>query len=316
MKKENNGMKWCNDPKHEDPNPLPTSEFYRKHDSPDGLMTRCKKCDKKRKQQRDKFSKGRICKVPGCNNPVSDRSKHGFCYDHRYEYRKNEVVSEETRRKMSEKKKKEGKWVGPENPKWVDGKSYTALHNKAYELFGKDKDYCEGEEDVIRKDPMYREYQCKITLEKYLKPDSKKKKDKNKGRFDMHCTSKPKDWTIMKQWNWICVCDECHDILEGIGENHPESKLTRKDVIYILENLLKDKPKGDKELADKFGVTRRVVWLIRTNQAWKHIVPEKREDYSRLYYEKVARKPRAKPTKQLRQNIMRDLEEGILSDST
>jgi hypothetical protein len=290
----------------------PKSEFHRKSASKDGLMTWCKECDKKRKKEsweRNKFSEGLVCE--NCGEPRTNHSKE---YCEKPECKRLALIGKrpnrETRTKMSEAKKKVGKWVGKDNPKWTDGTSYTGLHNKAYELFG--KDYCEGEA-LIRKIPGYRNYRCGITLEEYLKPDCKKRKDKKKRVFDMHCTSKPKDYTIMEQSNWICVCDECHDILEGIGENHPESKLTRKDVIYILENLLEDKPKEDKELADKFKVTRRVVWLIRTNQAWKHIVPEKREYYSRLYYEKVARKPRTKPTEQVRQNILRDIEEGILT---
>lgn len=44
---------------------------------------------------------------------------------------------------------------------------------------------------------------CGITLEEY----SKKYKYK---RFDMHCVSIPKDYSIMISENWKCLCRKCH----------------------------------------------------------------------------------------------------------
>jgi hypothetical protein len=72
---------------------------------------------------------------------------------------------------------------GPNNYRWKGGlRAY--LHTKARELFG--TPICQD---------------CGISLEDYIKVQKKKK-------FDMHCISK--DYKILEQWNWKCLCASCH----------------------------------------------------------------------------------------------------------
>jgi len=39
----------------------------------------------------------------------------------------------------------------------------------------------------------------------------------NNYRLDMHCISKPKDYTKMTADNWKCYCKSCHGKLENIN---------------------------------------------------------------------------------------------------
>ena len=73
---------------------------------------------------------------------------------------------------------------GKNNYGWKGGKN-VYFHKKAYELFG--LNYCE---------------QCNISSDIYNK--------NRKIRFDMHCTSTPKNYTIMEKGNWECLCRKCH----------------------------------------------------------------------------------------------------------
>jgi len=88
----------------------------------------------------------------------------------------------ETRRKKSVAMK--GKNSGFNCYAWRGGLTGW-WHVKAKELFG--KPFCE---------------ECKISLEEHK---LKFQKYKN---FDMHCISK--DYTILEQWNWRCLCRKCH----------------------------------------------------------------------------------------------------------
>jgi len=82
------------------------------------------------------------------------------------------------------------KITGKNNYGWKGGLG-SYLHQKAKEMFG--LNYCE---------------KCKIPIEKYLK--------NHKINFDMHCTSKPKDYSIMEKSNWKCLCRKCHREEENI----------------------------------------------------------------------------------------------------
>lgn len=73
---------------------------------------------------------------------------------------------------------------GKNNYGWKGGMG-TYLHQKAYELFGENK--CE---------------RCNISSEEYSK--------NHKIKFDMHCTSYPKNYKIMEKSNWKCLCRACH----------------------------------------------------------------------------------------------------------
>jgi len=65
--------------------------------------------------------------------------------------------------------------------------TYGDYHKMAWRLFGKNK--CKH---------------CGISLKEYCK------KYKTYNRFDMHCVSKPKDYSIMVSENWDCLCKKCH----------------------------------------------------------------------------------------------------------
>lgn len=100
------------------------------------------------------------------------------------------IRTEGIRKKISEKTK-EGMnksevkiKISRENScNWKGGlKDYC--HEEARKFFG--KPFCEG---------------CRISLEDYRKTHKQK-------RFNMHCISK--DFTILEQWNWKCVCSKCH----------------------------------------------------------------------------------------------------------
>ena len=81
-------------------------------------------------------------------------------------------------------KKIRKKISGINNYGWKGGMG-TYLHQKAYELFGTNN--CE---------------KCNITKEEYS--------TNHKIKFDMHCTSNPKNYQIMKKSNWKCLCRICH----------------------------------------------------------------------------------------------------------
>lgn len=111
-------------------------------------------------------------------------------YKRTEEHRKHNREAQ-NRSEVKEKKSKSAKEVmnRPEIKKkcskatWKGGSSIY-FHNRAQELFA--KPFCE---------------ECKIDLEEYQKTHKKK-------RFEMHCISK--DYTILEQWNWLCLCSRCH----------------------------------------------------------------------------------------------------------
>lgn len=91
-------------------------------------------------------------------------------------------------RKPWNKGKKSPQTSGAKNGRWIGG-GYNYCHALAWEMFG--KTFCEMCFMDI--------YDC---IEKYNQ------------RFDMHCTSNPKDFTIMEENNWMCLCKECHGKIE------------------------------------------------------------------------------------------------------
>jgi len=76
------------------------------------------------------------------------------------------------------------KFKGEGNPSWKGGLSGW-YHEKAREMFGS---------SVCQK--------CGISLEEYRLTHKVKK------QFEMHSLSK--DYTILEQWNWQCICVKCH----------------------------------------------------------------------------------------------------------
>lgn len=50
------------------------------------------------------------------------------------------------------------------------------------------------------------------------------------------------------------------------GEKHPQSKLTEKDVLYVLNS--KESPT---KLAKEFNVTYRTIANIKSRKTWKHL---------------------------------------------
>lgn len=70
-----------------------------------------------------------------------------------------------------------------EFPAWKGG-SYRYWHEKAFEMFGKDKcERCNNEANIQK-------------------------------RLCMHNTLNPKDHTIMEAYAWQTLCDSCHVIIE------------------------------------------------------------------------------------------------------
>lgn len=113
--------------------------------------------------------------------------------------KKGEHLSEETKRKLSEgrkgnkwglghklsdeiKKKLSEERKGEKGSNWKGGQ-YSYYHYEARKLFG--KPHCED---------------CGITYEEYA--------ETHKNKFEMHCISK--DFKILEQWNWQCLCNKCH----------------------------------------------------------------------------------------------------------
>ncbi len=96
--------------------------------------------------------------------------------------------SEETRIKMSEN---HADVSFEKNPNWKGGITdrYTYYHNIAWKKFG--SEFC----DI-----------CGMSIDIHYK--------NKKRRFDMHCTSEPKDYTIMTKENWMCICTRCHSNIE------------------------------------------------------------------------------------------------------
>ena len=120
------------------------------------------------------------------------------------EARKGNKLSTETKRKIKESMmgKNKGKShseetkrnIGIANTKDTNDCCDCHINIKAWKLFG--KDHCEV---------------CGRSLEDNIKETGK--------RFDIHCMSDPKDYTIMTKENWKCVCsltskNPCHRDLE------------------------------------------------------------------------------------------------------
>ena len=53
------------------------------------------------------------------------------------------------------------------------------------------------------------------------------------------------------------------------GENHPRSKLKEKDIYDIRE--YRNQGLLNKDIAEKYGVTKELIQKIVTKQLWKHI---------------------------------------------
>jgi len=95
------------------------------------------------------------------------------------------TLSEERREKMRGPRpdfrgENSSSWKGGWNGYW---------HELAWKKFGKEN--CE---------------RCGISLEKCFK--------KYGDRLTMHCTSVPKDYTLMIETNWMTLCNSCHPIIE------------------------------------------------------------------------------------------------------
>jgi hypothetical protein len=130
----------------------------------------------------------------GCNQEANYKLGNKYCCsEHRNKCpelrRKNsksckgKIISEDQKQKLSIAAGKD------ENCHRWKGGSDMYFHKKAWELFGKYK--CEI---------------CGITLLEYKK--------KFNQRFDMHCNSLPKDYTILEEYNWMTLCSKCHKNLE------------------------------------------------------------------------------------------------------
>jgi hypothetical protein len=82
--------------------------------------------------------------------------------------------------------------LGEKSIFWKGGHEHY-WHSVAFKLFGKEK--CEL---------------CKKSDEEVTQ--------KVKQRFSMHCTSNPKDYTLMVPENWKTLCRKCHGKIEKSKE--------------------------------------------------------------------------------------------------
>ena len=94
--------------------------------------------------------------------------------------------SAQTKMKMSEIAKKSQ--IGNQNA-YKCGCVYS-LHEKAWKLFG--KNVCSV---------------CDKTNEQHIQEFG--------CRLDMHCTSEPKDYTLMVESNWETYCKKCHGSIDN-----------------------------------------------------------------------------------------------------
>lgn len=61
-------------------------------------------------------------------------------------------------------------------------------------------------------------------------------------------------------------------LLNNIGEDNYNSKLSDEDIKFIRENYIaRSKTVGSKALARKFNVTQQAISCITCNKSWKHI---------------------------------------------
>jgi hypothetical protein len=96
--------------------------------------------------------------------------------------------SEETKRKQRESNIGNPVLSGKKSPHWKGGCSIH-WHEKAWEIFGKEN--CE---------------KCGKSNKDEIEEIGK--------RLHMHCTSIPKDYTLMISDNWKTVCTKCHARVE------------------------------------------------------------------------------------------------------
>lgn len=73
---------------------------------------------------------------------------------------------------------------------------------------------------------------------------------------------------------WVTQKENIHHayktgLSKGFGETHGMAKLTDKDVKEI--KLLLSKKIGQKDIAEKFNVTKAMISYINTGKSWKHI---------------------------------------------
>jgi hypothetical protein len=149
---------------------------------------------------------GKIECACGCGETFQEADDRGrkrkYVIGHsRRGYICSEEQKEKTRQSMlgfkhtDESKKKigdalRGKYPEELSSNWNGGTDKKTWHNKAWERFKVDN--CQ---------------ECNLPLSEY-------QKNRPGRRFDMHCTSEPKDYSIMEKENWMPVCTSCHKKIE------------------------------------------------------------------------------------------------------
>jgi len=96
--------------------------------------------------------------------------------------------TDETKKVIGDKLR--GKYTEELSSNWNGGTDKNTWHDKAWAKFKTDN--CD---------------ECGLPLSEY-------QKDRPDRRFDMHCTSEPKDYSQMEKGNWMCVCTSCHRKIE------------------------------------------------------------------------------------------------------
>jgi hypothetical protein len=129
---------------------------------------------RKRKYANGHNSRGRVCSEE--QKEKTRQSMLGFRH------------TEESKKLIGDKLR--GKYPEGLSSNWNGGTDKKTWHNKAWERFKVDN--CQ---------------ECNLPLSEY-------QKNRPGRRFDMHCTSEPKDYSIMEKENWMPVCTSCHKKIE------------------------------------------------------------------------------------------------------
>jgi hypothetical protein len=151
--------------------------------------------------------------------------------------RKGKLLGDNNPAKRPEVKRKIKEAIQAEKNYHWEGGNYDWWHREARKLF--EIPVCQG---------------CKITLEEYTSLYKRKK------HFDMHCISK--DYTILEQWNWKCLCSKCH---------YKEHKIENENKHWSKDPMLSEVVRGKISEASigKHGKPKSEETKKKMKEAWQ-----------------------------------------------
>jgi len=181
------------------------------------------------------------------------------------------VPSEETRKKISEKNKGEnhylfGKHPSEETRKLMSEKQKGKKRPELSKRMKGENNPNYGKGLFGKNNPMYRKHPSKETRRKQSEKRKEKYLSENHYLFGKH----PSDETRKKISKKLKEKFKSGELINLKGENHPNSILKEKDVIEIWKDL-NEGILTQKEISEKFGVSRLTISAIKNNKIWKHI---------------------------------------------